>query len=73
VPDFHKSRRQDMNQETPDELIGCYSHHLPPAMIFVIPPFETNYSVFNPQNPAVGNSNPEGGTKTSLGIFGTTP
>lgn len=55
---FHKPRGKDMDDETPYEFVSKQIHNLTAVFIFVITPFETNYSILNPQDPAVGNSNP---------------
>ncbi len=60
MPDFHKTIRQDVDQETPDKFLGRNAHSLPSVNVPVIPPFESNHAIFHTDDPVVGDGDTVG-------------
>lgn len=56
VTDLHKAMRQDMHEETADELKSRNSHDLPMIVIPVVTPLEGDLITFELENAIVGDS-----------------
>jgi len=56
MTDFHKALRQNVHEESADELKGGNSHHFPTVVILVIAPFECNLTVLDFEDTVIGDS-----------------
>ena len=66
VPDFHKSGRQDVQEETPDEFKGRYSQGLPLVVVPVVPPLKRNLAIDDVEDAVVRNGDAMGVTPEVL-------
>ena len=53
-----ESRRQDVKQESPDELVCREGHGLLLIVVAVVPPIELHMTVFDIDDPVIGNGDP---------------
>lgn len=60
VADAAKAARQDVQQETPDELGGGQGHDLGPLRVRVVLPAEADLSAGQTDEPTVGDGDPVG-------------
>ena len=58
VADLDKAGRQDMEQETPDELDRVESHDAAAVVMSGVAPAEAHLSVVEAEEPSVGDGNP---------------
>ena len=57
MPDLHEAIRENMEQESSDELMSSDGHYFPFAVVSVILPFEEYLCVLHLDDPVVGNGN----------------
>ena len=55
VADAMESRGEDVEEESPDELLGCENHGLLLIVVSIVPPLEADLPVVDIHDPMVGN------------------